>query len=231
MPEIRRFFSRLIAFFRAGKVDSDLAREITAHLQLVEDQFVAEGMPRDEARYAAKREFGGVEQAKERQRDTRSFRWLAGWSMDLKLGARMLVKTPGLTIIGVIALAVGIAAGAAYFEFVTDLLRPTLSFPGADRLVGLLNWDLAKGDVEDRSLYEFAAWKTQLTTVEELGAARQIEESLITEHGRGEAARGWEISASAFRVVPIPPLYGRPLLDDDEKPAATDVVVIGEDLW
>jgi putative ABC transport system permease protein len=231
MPEIRRFLSRLIAFFRAGKAESELTREVNAHLQLLADGFVAKGMRPEEARYAAKRAFGGVEQAKERQRDTRSFRWLAGWSMDLKLGARMLVKTPGLTIIGVIALAVGIAAGAAYFEFVTDLLRPTLSFPGADRLVGLLNWDLAKGDVEDRSLYELAAWKTQLTTVEELGAARQIEESLITEHGRGEAARGWEISASAFRVVPIPPLYGRPLLDDDEKPAAADVVVIGEDLW
>ena len=151
--------------------------------------------------------------------------------MDLKLGARMLVKTPGLTIIGIIALAVGIAAGASYFEFVNDLFRPKLSFPGADRLVGLLNWDLAKGDVEDRSLYEFAAWKMQLTTVEELGAARQIEGDLITEHGPGQSARGWEISASAFRVVPVPPLYGRPLLDDDENPAAADVVVIGEDLW
>lgn len=231
MPEIRRFFSRLITFFRAGKADSDLTREINAHLQLLQDQFAAKGMTPKEARYAAKRAFGGVEQAKEHQRDMRSFRWLAGWLMDLKLGARMLVKTPGLTIVGVIALAVGIAAGASYFEFVNDLFRPKLSFPGADRLVGLLNWDLAKGNVEDRSLYEFAAWKTQLTTVEELGAARQIEESLITEHGHGQSARGWEISASAFRVVPIPPLYGRPLLDDDEKPAATDVVVIGEDLW
>ena len=110
-----------------------------------------------EARYAAKRAFGGVEQAKERQRDTRTFAWLAGWSMDLRLGARMLVKTPGLTIIGVIALAVGISAGVSYFAVLTDLIRPKLSFPGADRLVGLLNWNLAKGDVEDRSLYEFAA--------------------------------------------------------------------------
>ena len=70
------------------------------------------------------------------QRDARSFRWLAGWSMDLKLGARMLVKTPGLTVIAVIALAVAIGAGAAYLEFVNDFFRPTLSFAGGDRLVG-----------------------------------------------------------------------------------------------
>ena len=231
MPEIRRFFSRLLAFFRAGKADSDVTREINAHLQLLQDQFVAKGMTPEEASHAAKRAFGGVEQAKEQQRDTRSFRWLAGWSMDLKLGVRMLAKTPGLTIIAVITLALGIGAGAGYLEFVNDLFRPTLSFPGADRLVGILNWDLAKATVEDRSLYEVAAWKTQLTTVEELGAARSIGGNLTTEDGHSQPAGGYEVSASAFRVVPTPPLYGRPLLDDDEKPGAAAVVVIGEDLW
>ena len=231
MREIRRFFSRLIAFFRANQADSDLTREIDAHLQLLQDQFIAKGMTPEEAGYAAKRAFGGVDQAKELQRDTRSFRWLAGWSMDMKLGARMLVKTPGITIIAVIALAVGIGASASYLEFINDLVRAKLTFPGGDRLVGLLNWNLAKRDVEDRSLYEFAAWKTQLTTVEELGAAREFEESFTGEDGRIHTAQGSEISASAFRVVPIPPMYGRPLLDDDEKPAAEAVVVIGEDLW
>jgi len=231
MPEIRRFVSRFVAFFRASKADSDLTREINAHLRLLEDQFVAKGMTSEEARYAAKRAFGGVEQTKERQRDTRTFAWLMGWSIDLKLGVRMMKKTPGLTIIAVIALAVGMGAGASYYEFVTHLFRPKLSFPGADRLVGLLNWDLSKANVEDRSLYEFAAWKPQLTTVQDLGAGWQIEEILTSENGRTESARGWEISASAFRVLPIPPLYGRPLLDVDEKPSAEPVIVIGEDLW
>src|SRR5262249_23675665 len=100
-------------------------------------------MAPEEARYAAKRAFGGVEQVKEHQREGRTFGWLAGWSIDLRLGVRMMRKTPGLTIIAVVALAVGICAGATYFEFVTDLFLPKLSFPGADRLVGLLNWDLS----------------------------------------------------------------------------------------
>jgi putative ABC transport system permease protein len=231
IPEIRRFFSRLIAFFRAAKADSDLTREINAHLQLLEDQFIAQGLAPKEARYAAKRAFGGIGQTKEQQRDTRSFRWLAGWSMDLKLGVRMLGKTPGITIVAVVALSVGIGAGVSYLEFISGLIRPKLSFPGGERLVGLLNWNLAKADVEDRSLYEFAAWKARLTTVEELGAARQFEETLTAEDGRIHTATGSEISASAFRAVPIPPLHGRPLLDDDEKPGAEAVIVIGEDLW
>src|SRR5262245_40811200 len=121
MWEIRRLAFRLLAFFRASKADSDLTREINAHLRLLEDEFVAKGMTSEEARSAAKRAFGGVEQAKERQRETRTFAWLTGWSIDLKLGVRMIKKTPGLTIIAVLALAVGMGAGATYFEFVTNL--------------------------------------------------------------------------------------------------------------
>ena len=232
MPEIRRFFLRLLTFFRADKADSDLTREINAHLQLLEDQFIAKGMTPEDARYAAKRAFGGVDQAKEQQRDTRSFRWLAGWSMDLKLGARMLVKTPGITIIAVIALAVGIGAGASYLEFVNGFFRGKLSFPGGDRLVGLLNWNLAKGDVEDRSLYEFAAWKTQLTTVEELGAARQFEEILTAEDGSSPAPRAVRRSARPHSVWSRSRrcTAGRSLTTD-EKPGAEAVIVIGEELW
>lgn len=231
MQEIRRILLRLITLFRAEKADAELTREINAHLQLLEDQFMAKGMSPDEARYAAKRAFGGLDQTKEAQRDMRSFRGLAGWSMDLKLGMRMLVKTPGITVIAVIALGVGIGAGASYLEFLNNLFRAKLTFPGGDRLVGLLNWNLAKGDVEDRSVFEFAAWKTQLTTVEGLGAARLFEDVVTAEDGRIHTASGAEISASAFRVIPTPPLYGRPLLDDDEKPSAEAVVVIGENLW
>jgi putative ABC transport system permease protein len=231
VPEIRHFISRLIALFRTGKADSDLTREINAHLQLLEDQFVEKGMTPEDARYAAKRAFGGVEQVKEHQREARTFVWLSGFAIDLKLGLRIMKKMPGLTIIAILALAVGMAAGATYFEFVTHLFRPTLSFAGADRLVGLLNWNPSKSNVEDRSLYEFLAWKSQLTTVEELGAGSQVEEIVATDRGLAESARGWEISASAFRVIPTSPLYGRTLIDDDEKPAAEPVVVIGEDFW
>jgi hypothetical protein len=62
----------------------------------------------------------------------------------------MLVKSPGLTIVAVIALAVAIGGGAAYLEFVNDFFRPRLAFPGSDRLVGLLNYDLVKADIEQR---------------------------------------------------------------------------------
>ena len=60
MDSIRRVFHRFRTFFRSSGAEADLAREISAHLQLLEDEFVADGMSREDARYAAKRAFGGV---------------------------------------------------------------------------------------------------------------------------------------------------------------------------
>ena len=68
MTTIRRFVLRLVSFFRPGAAEADLSREIYSHLQLLEDEFVSKGMPRDEARLAARRAFGGVEQGSEERR-------------------------------------------------------------------------------------------------------------------------------------------------------------------
>ena len=74
---MRRTILRLLSSVRSSRAESELEREIRSHLQLLEDKYVADGMCRQEARYAARRAFGGVEQVKERQRDARMFRSLA----------------------------------------------------------------------------------------------------------------------------------------------------------
>jgi putative ABC transport system permease protein len=231
MTEIRRFIRRLVTLFRDGTAESELAREVAAHLQLLEDQFVGKGMSSADAASAARRAFGGVEQAKERQRDARSFRWLAGWPMDLQLGLRILVKTPGLTVIAVIALAVAFGAGATYLQFVNGLIRPLLSFPGGDRLVGISSRDLEKNSPERRLLHDFRRWRDELTLIENLGASQDIAGDLTTDDGRAEPVDGVRISARAFNLVPASPLVGRPLVIADEDPSAPLVAVIGEALW
>lgn len=231
MPSLRRFAARLLTMFRSTKADEELSREIRAHLQLLEDEFLATGMTPEQAHTAARRAFGGVEQAKEQQRDARSYAWMAGWSMDLKLGARMLRKSPGLTVIAVVALTVAIGAGAAYLEFVNDFFRPTLSFPGGDRLVGLVHVDPARGGAEPRALHQFSLWAPRLTTVRHLGIVHAREQNLMGPDGVAEPVRGAAISAVLLRVIPVPPLLGRHLSADDEVPGAPDVVMLGEDLW
>ena len=227
----RRLFLRLLASIRRGHAESELAREIDAHLQLLEERFLAQGLSRDEARSAARRAFGGVEQVKERQRDERAFRWLTGWPMDLKLGARMLRKSPGLTIIAGLALAVAIGAGAAYLEFTHDMIYPTLPVADRDRIVGVQVRDMERGSPESRLLADFAVWRDHARSIEQLGAYRRIDGHLTAGDGRTEPARTVAISASAFQIFPTPALLGRSLTLEDERPEAAPVMVIGDDVW
>src|SRR5690242_9505172 len=125
-PSFRRFFLRVITFLRTGRAEAELSREIESHLQMLEDKFVAQGMSAEEARYAARRAFGGVEQAKEYQRDTRTFRWLLNSKLDVKLGLRMLAKSPGLSLVAVIGMAVAIAIASGYFGVISAFLDSPL---------------------------------------------------------------------------------------------------------
>src|SRR5258705_13332051 len=105
MSAWRRFWRRLATFFRHGKAEEELAREVRAHLTLLEDDFRRRGVPADDARLAARRAFGGVEQAKERQRDARSFVWLGDARRDMHHAARLLRRDPLFTLTPGLSLA------------------------------------------------------------------------------------------------------------------------------
>ena len=79
MSEPRRVFMRLLAFLRSDRAERELTRELDAHLRQIEDDFLRQGLSPDEARLAARRAFGGIEQAKEQQREARSIRWHGSW--------------------------------------------------------------------------------------------------------------------------------------------------------
>lgn len=151
--------------------------------------------------------------------------------LDFKLGLRMLIKYPGLTLVGGLAMSFGIALGAAYLEVVNDFRRPTIPLEDGDRIVGLRNWDLAANDAEPRSLHDFVVWRDELESVQDLGAFRPVERNLIIDEHGGEPVRGAEISASAFDVARVSPFLGRRLEDADEQAGAAPVVVIGYDVW
>ena len=78
---------------------------------------------------------------------------------------------------------------------------------------------------------DFVAWRGRLRSFGELAALRPLDRNLITDDGRAEPVRGVEISASAFRIARVPPLLGRPLIAEDERPGAPSVALIGYDLW
>jgi putative ABC transport system permease protein len=151
--------------------------------------------------------------------------------LDWKLGARLLLKYPALTIIGGLSLAGAIAIGAVGIELADELLYKRLPFNEGGRVVRLETQDTAASRVEPRVLYDFAIWRRSLKTVSELGAARVSERNVLTGEGRVESLRLAEITASAFPLSRVPPLLGRPLQPTDEVDGAEPVVVLSYDVW
>jgi len=228
---MRRTILRLLSSFRSSRAEGELAREIRSHLQLLEDQYIASGMDPREARYAARRAFGGVEQVKEHQRDARMFRWLAGWPMDLKLGGRMLVKYPGLTIVGGVAMAFAISVGLVIFQVVSLFTNPTLPLSQGARLVEIRSTDVAANVQEKKVLHDLLEWRQSLRSLTDVGAWRDASRNLVVAAGDARPVNVAEMSVSGFRVADGEPLMGRVLVDADERPAAPPVAVIGYDVW
>lgn len=158
--------------------------------------------------------------------------WLfGGVGLDLKLGGRMLVKYPGLTLVGGLAMAFAIWAGAIAFVMVGQFLHPTLPLPGGERVVQIHTWDASANDVEQRTLSDFLVWRGGVRSLTDLGAYRDVSLNLIVGLDVGPPVRAAEVTASAFRIAPEPPLLGRALVPADERPGAPPVVVIGHGLW
>jgi putative ABC transport system permease protein len=154
---------------------------------------------------------------------------MSSW-LDWKLGARLLLKYPALTVIGGLSLSGAIAIGAIGMEVADELLYKRLPFEDGGRVVRLETLDTASR-VESRTLHDFAIWRRSLTSVAELGAARVTERNVLTGEGRLESLRAAEITASAFPLTRVAPLLGRPLQPPDELPGAPAVVVLGHDVW
>jgi predicted permease len=151
--------------------------------------------------------------------------------IDFKLGLRMLVKYPGLTLVAGLAMAFAIFVGTGCYEFYSQVLHPRLPLEDGARVVMVELLDDRSRGLEPRILHDFAVWRAGLSTMEELGAARPIVPNLAAGDGAGEPIPAAAMTASAFRMTRVPPLMGRTLLLADESPAAPDVLVIGYDLW
>lgn len=151
--------------------------------------------------------------------------------LDFKLGFRMLVKYPGLTVVAGLAIAFAVTLGAGSHELVRDLAYPDLPLDEGDRIVEIRNQDVSKRLTDPRALHDFVVWRDELRSVQEIGAYQTFRRNLITERGPASPLLGADMTAAAFGIARVPPLLGRALGEADEVFGAPDVLVIGFDVW
>lgn len=156
---------------------------------------------------------------------------LRGLSLDLKLAGRMLVKSPGLTVVGVLGIALGVALGVAAFVVFSTTLRPELPLEGGERVVALQHWDVEADEEAPPSIVDFVNWREEMRSVADIAAASMGTQSLITGDGPPRHVRAAEMTASGFDVARVPPLLGRDLAPEDERPGAPEVAVLGYGIW
>ena len=148
---------------------------------------------------------------------------------DLRYGARMLFKNPGITFVVILALALGIGANTAIFSVIDAVLLRPLPYPESDRLV-LLNETSKAMDEISVSYPNFTDWRNQNHVFENIGVYNRSSYNLT---GVGDAERivTGQVSADLFAALRANPAMGRLFTNDEDKPGGTPVVLLSHPLW
>ena len=254
MTSLRIFISRLRGLFLKRKLEQEMADEITAHLEMQIEDHVRQGMSPEEARHLALRKFGGVEQVKETYRERRSLAGVETLLRDLNYGLRMLRRSPGVTAVAILSLALGIGANTALFSVVDAVLLKTLPVEDPQRLL-LFEWQAGRlyrtgsmsgtsnvdGPPGTRSLSLFrydifeklrhAQAAAPESPLSDLFAFAPLHELTAKLGDQAEIIDGQAVSGDYYSGLRLNPSLGRAITAEDDRPGAPPVVVLSYDLW
>src|ERR1043165_510431 len=251
---MRVLFQRLRALFRRDHLEHELDEEIRAHLEMQIEDYQHQGMTAEEARYAALRKFGGVDQVKETYRDRRGLPVFETLFRDLAYGLRMLRRSPGTTLVAVLSLAFGIGVNTALFSAVDAVLLQSLPVEAPDRLVvfewqagrpfrvnglsGTSNVDVPPGH-RGFSLFRYDVFtemdhahslepNNPLSDLFAFGPLKEIN-ARFSHHAEIIAAQA--VTGNYYAGLGIQPILGRAITDQDDQKGARPVVVLSNKLW
>jgi predicted permease len=236
MSGLKRLRRRVWAFFAKKALDAELEAELEAHMQLAIDELMEHGMPLDEARRLALIQFGGVQQAREKQREARGLMQVDILLQDLKYTTRKLMRDPGFTVVAVLILALGIGANVAVFSVVNTIMLRPLPFPNAQELVWIApppaKCGLSCATYSTDSYDEFRASTRSFQDVTGYFAFSSPGNlKLRIGNGSPVPATGIDVIQNFFSVLGVQPAKGRLFRPEDARNGAAPVIILTDAWW
>jgi predicted permease len=232
MANFRRLLLRLLTFGRRDRAERELEREIASHLALLEDEYQRRGMTAEDARRAARLAIGGVDQAKERHRDARSLPWLEDARRDVPYAFRAFARSPVFTAAALITIALGIGTTTAMFSVINAILLRPLPYADSDRLVRVAENVTLPSPTGPRAgrrfsmtQDQFLEWRARTTTLAQMAATSGGPLSQMATPGGNVRVITSRVSPMLFEMLGTPPLLGRTLMAEDERPDANTAVI------
>jgi putative ABC transport system permease protein len=225
----RRFFLRLVAFFRRDQLDRDLSAEISSHINLATEENLQRGMSPEEARRRALIQFGGRQQALESAREQRSLPFLETFFQDTRFSLRLLAKSPGFTLVALFTLALGIGATTSIFSVVYGVLLRPLPYRRAQQIVRVWEQNSTGGrmNVADPNFTDMRAQSQSLAGLAEFNS------DIVSVSGHGEPSRTpvASVSADFLQVMGVQPIFGRAFVPEEQRVDAPIAALVSYSFW
>jgi len=225
---------RLRSLFRRSQTDQELDDELRDHIEEKTEEYVTRGMTAQEARRTALLEIGGVEKRKEECRDTRRVNWIQDLTQDVRFGLRMLAKSPGFTAVGILTLAVGLAANTAIFSIINGVLLQPLEYPKPGQLVApqlLVPQWAHKFPMVPLNPATYLAWSHQASSLAGIAVADTGETMNLTGAGEPTLLTADAVTSTLFDVLGVKPLLGRTFSPDADQAGHDHEAILTYSLW
>ena len=232
MNWLRRIHWKLRYALTARHTRQEFDREADDHIAMLADRFRTQGMSEEEARQAARRQFGNLTTLKDDRHDMQTSVYLETLWQDLRYGARMLVKNKAFAAVAVLTLALGIGANTAIFSIVNAAVLRPLPFLRPERLVVLWG-NVKRVRVERRgtSYPDYRDWRDQSRSFEAMAA---FDDGPFTLRGAETPERiaGEYVSQEYFALLGIRAALGRTFTSEEDRvPLRDAVAVLSDGAW
>jgi predicted permease len=229
---LRAWFFRMAGLFRQVTNERELAEEMESHLQMHIDDNLRSGTSAEEARRQALIKLGGIEQTKEVYRDRKGLPMLETFLQDLRFAARMLRKNPGVTIVVVLTLALGVGANTAIFGLVNGVMLQRLPVAAPEQIAALvIQGSGAPLGALGFSYPQFSEFRQQTEPFCEV-FGQALGRPNFTADGHSDTLAVSGVSSNYFSALGLKPSLGRLILPGEgEKPGEPAILVLGYSFW